>query len=427
MRHLLFLAICGLGLISCGPTTPPKPSIQTKEKEEVVVQSAPIIKVFVENSGSMDGYVKGATDFENAVYSYLSDIQHADLGVKENPNSSKNVLELNYINSKVLKQNPDVQAFTKALEPSTFKQKGGNRGTSDMSDIINKILSQTSEREISIFVSDCIFSPGKQYRAKDNADEYIIAQRIGIKSHIVEKLAENPNFAIVVLRLLSQFNGIYYNKFDDHQGINSERPFYIWLMGDRELLKRIVDKVDLTQIKGTGVKNVFMASKSNGNLSYGILPQRGIGKFNLDKANPKTTITNAKVDGKGGSNCFQLAVGVNYSNMLLPEEYLINSENYTISNKTYNVEIVKNTNINSTYTHILKLNLTQPIISKGAIKISLLNQIPTWVDTYTDEDGLDINVPEAMKKTYGLKHLIGGVYDAFAAEKNYGTITINIK
>lgn len=75
-------------------------------------------------------------------------------------------MELNYINSQVLKQPSDVQAFIKALEPYTFKQKGGNRGTSDMADILAKIIKQTADNDISIFISDCIFSPGKQYKQK---------------------------------------------------------------------------------------------------------------------------------------------------------------------------------------------------------------------------------------------------------------------
>ena len=35
-----------------------------------------------------------------------------------------------------------------------------------------KIIKQTADNDISIFISDCIFSPGKQYKQKDNADHY---------------------------------------------------------------------------------------------------------------------------------------------------------------------------------------------------------------------------------------------------------------
>ena len=119
---------------------------------------------------------------------------------------------------------PDIREFIEALEPADFKMKGGKRGTSDMSNILNTIISQTDDDEVLYFCLRLHFLAREKYKAKDNADEYIVAQQIGIKNHIVEKLAKNPNFSIVVMRLTSQFNGIYYNKFDDRQPINNDRP-----------------------------------------------------------------------------------------------------------------------------------------------------------------------------------------------------------
>lgn len=140
------------------------------------------------------------------------------------------------------------------------------------------------------------FSPGKKYKAKDNADEYIVAQQIGIKNHIVEKLAKNPNFSIVVMRLTSQFNGIYYNKFDDRQPINNDRPFFMWLMGDKSFLNTILKKVELNQIKGKGVQNIFMISRPLTAILYNIsLPQSGNGKYEIAKSE-QYAIKNAKTD-----------------------------------------------------------------------------------------------------------------------------------
>lgn len=429
MKRLILSAACALSLVSCGgtPAGPNQNVGQPVPKSETKL-TAPTIKVFVENSGSMDGYVKGATDFENAVYSYLSDLQLADLGVKNDSISSKNSMELYYINSKVLPFAPDVKAFINALEPTVFRQRGGNRGTSDMSEIIDTILAQTEDNDVSVFVSDCIFSPGNQYRVRDNADEYIVAQQIGIKSHIVEKLAKNPDFSIVVMRLTSQFNGIYYNKFDERQQINNERPFYMWLMGDRAYLKTILDEVALTQIKGKGVQNLFMISKPVSAVPYNIsLPQPGNGKYEIAKSE-QNAITNAKTDGKGGNSRFQVGISVDFSNILLPDEYLMNPDNYVVSNKAYGVEITKYSGPNQgRYTHTIKLNLLQPVLSKGTVKISLKNTLPQWINDYTDESGLDIHSVGAMEKTYGLKYLLGGVYDAYASDGQYGSITINIK
>lgn len=432
MKRLILSVACALSLVGCnscgGPPTRPNQNVGQPVPKSETKLLAPTIKVFVENSGSMDGYVKGATDFENAVYSYLSDIQHADLGVKNDSISSKNSMELYYINSKVLPFAPDVKEFIKALEPTVFRQRGGNRGTSDMSEIIDTILAQTGDNDVSVFVSDCIFSPGNQYMVCDNADEYIVAQQIGIKSHIVEKLAKNPNFAIVVMRLTSQFNGIYYNKFDDRQPINNDRPFYMWLMGDRSYLNTILKKVELNQIKGKGVQNIFMISRPLTAIPYNIsLPQPGNGKYEIARSE-QYAINNAKIDSKGGNSLFQVGISVNFSNILLPDEYLMNPDNYMVSNKAYGVEIAKYSGPRQDlYTHTIKLNLLQPVLSKGIVKISLKNTLPQWINDCTDESGLDINAPGAMEKTYGLSYLLGGVYDAYASDGQYGSITINIK
>lgn len=169
MKHLFLSIATSLILASCGGPSAPSSSTSGKvaNSEKSSELPAPTIKVYVENSGSMDGYVKGATDFENAVYSYLSDIQLAKLGVQRDSAASlKNIMELNYINSQVLKQPSDVQAFIKALEPYTFKQKGGNRGTSDMADILAKIIKQTADNDISIFYNRLYFLSREAIQAK---------------------------------------------------------------------------------------------------------------------------------------------------------------------------------------------------------------------------------------------------------------------
>lgn len=439
--RLLFIAtllLCGTIMISAKPSLPSQTNrnlntstnenINSNKHQASVISKistlkAPTINVYLENSGSMDGYVNGNTDFENAVYDYLSDLQFADLGVKS---GAKNVLNLNYINSKVLKQRPDVQEFIRALEPKNFKIKGGDRGTSDISTIIDTILSQTGPSDVSVFISDCIFSPGKKYKKGDNADEYLKTQEISIRGHITQKISERSNFSIVVLRLLSGFNGTYYNKFDEGQRINDKRPFYIWLMGDKVYLKKILDSIDINQIEGSGVKNVYMASTMLDTIPFSIsMPKPGKGSYKLNNSIEPKTISNAKVDSKGDDKKFEVSISVDFSNILLPEEYLMDEHNYDISNSAYNVEIKKYSGPNADkYTHEIKLILDKPVISRGLITISMINNIPQWVYEYTDEVGKDVN--NAMLKTYGFKYLIKGVNDAYSIKK-YGQITINIK
>ena len=88
------------------------------------------INVYLENSGSMDGYVKGVTEFEQALYSYFSNIKIAKL---------TDSLNLFYINNTIIKQGNSLEDYIANLEPSTFKLRGGNRRSSDIANVLDLI------------------------------------------------------------------------------------------------------------------------------------------------------------------------------------------------------------------------------------------------------------------------------------------------
>lgn len=417
---LLASLFAGPLLVGCGGR--PTPQSRTGDNsteyvtagEQVQTLLGPsIVNVFVENSGSMDGYVKGVTEFEQAVYSYISDIKLCDDVCLE--------MNLYYINSKKLKQPDNVADFIEKLEPASFRLKGGNRQTTDLSNVIGDVVSEQKPEEINILVSDCVFSPG---RGK-NANEYLVNQQIGIKGHIANKLKENPNFAVIVYQLNSNFDGTYYNCFDQGTKINNQRPFYILIFGDKDRLHMLTDKVSVSKIKGSGVKHSYYISNSTVKPDYGILVMPKIGSFQPDPRNPKTGIVKAKVDKRNPTKPFSVSVGANFSSLLLEDEYICNVDNYTISNKSYELSIGKSKN--PAYTHTLTLSLTSPIISKGKIDITLRKLNSSWAEEMTDEDGKDIMVPGAMEKTFGLKYLIDGIYDAYSNDKQYAYLGIIIQ
>jgi len=423
VSSLLSLAIACL-LCSCGGRPqPPLPIGSSGTNAAPTANAVPSksilsncnVNVYVENSASMDGYVKGVTEFESSLYSYLSDIKLADFCQS---------LNLNYINSKPLPQPDDVRDFIEKLEPDSFRKKGGDRSTTDISNLFQTIMTEQGKNDIAILVSDFVFSPGRR-----DASEYLTNQQIGIKTHFVNRLKEDPNYSAVLYRLVSKFDGKYYNKFDHPTQINAERPFFIWLLGNKDQLQRLTKEVKKENMKGHGVDHTFCISKMTANTPYGILPMPRIGTFQLDPADVKTSIKNAKMDKKAVDYKFVVSIGVDYSGFLLEDSYLTDPDNYEVNNKAYSIEIGKNTNPSSSYTHIIKLKLdpSQPVISRGNVKVSLLKKSAPWAEQYTDNDGEDINAEGAMEKTFGLKTLVDGVYDAYKADSNYASFTINIK
>lgn len=420
MNKYLFNCIASTCLVAVmtacggGPPVPSQVNPGHTGAEPVMNTAATkcVYNVYVENSGSMYGYVKGVTEFEQSVYSYLSDIKISDICSEMN---------LYYINSKMLKQPDDVDDFINKLEPDTFKAKGGNMSTTDISNIIGNILNAHGKDTVSILISDFVFSPG----SGANADEYLLNQQIGIKNHFAYKLKSNPNIAMMLYQLSSKFEGRYYDRNNTPYNINHQRPFYMMIIGDSYNLKTLSDVISKDKIKGSGVLNSYSLSNAILTVDYGIKTMPRIGRYTPDPKSPLTSIKNAGLDKKNPNTKFMMSIGADFSGLLLDDDYLLDPSNYEISNKSFFI-VVDKANNDPKYTHIIKLNLNPNLSSvyKGPLAIQLLKQPSSWSEAATNTDDVE-NI--TTDKTYGLKYLVDGVYDAYNSDKIYTKFNINIK
>ncbi|MDR1553489.1 MAG: hypothetical protein LBS69_08525 [Prevotellaceae bacterium] len=373
------------------------------------IEAIEAINVYIENSGSMDGYVNGVTEFEQTIYSYLTDIDISN--ITDN-------LNLFYINSKIIPFGSNVRDFIENLEPATFKQRGGNRGTSDIANVIDSVLSNTKKNTVSILITDGIFSPGKNI----DADQYLVSQKTTIRGNVVKYLEHNANAAIIVYRLSSNFNGIYYNKIDARSNINEQRPYYIWVIGDAGQLNELRRKAPDSKFIGGGVKNVFSVSAGNRTVNYAV--KQGSGEFKLDRQDPKKTILKWKKDSKGKtSGMAKFSVNANLSGFLLDNDCLLDESSYRLNDNDFDLNITPATGNQSGYTH--SINLSTAILKKNfAVSVKLLIKIPQWIEDVNDDDGSEA----VADKTYGIKYQIQGVYEAFTYKNDcYTEIKINIK
>lgn len=374
----------------------------TQSPDEIPTTSNPIYNVYIENSASIDGYVNGVTEFKTAVYNYLSDIKIADL---------TDSINLNYINSKEIPHGSNITDFIEKLDPATFRSRGGNRGTTDIADVLEMALNGTSENNVSILISDFIFSTGK---GKDT-EQYLVNQQIGIKNSMAEHLKKFPNHAVIIYGLESKFNGTYYNKYDTPSNYTGNRPYYIWIIGDRQHLSNLTKKCPAEKFKGGGVKSSFSIVKEDAvPVKYAI--QYGSGNFKLDKKDPHKSIVGAQKDTKGvGEKKLRFNVNVDFSELLMNDAYLLDAANYDISDKDYQLEIQRNST--NGYSHTLKLSTL--IVKPTSISIKLKSQVPLWVDDISDDIGENINDPNQACKTYGFKYLVYGIYEAFTKDGEY--------
>lgn len=425
--HVVELTICFTILYSCD-SIGDKKCPRCKTFKSSVIEAAsddiqkPIVNVYMENSGSMFGYVNGLTEFEESVYSYLSDIC----------SNSTDSMNFFYINSRIipqkqkLSQTAPIKDFIEKLSPYHFVNAGGSLEATDISDMMTAILSKTDESTISIFISDCIFSPGK----KRNAAEYLVNQQIGIKAAFVNKLKKNSDFCVKAYRLNGKFNGKYYNRLDNATVINDVRPFYIVLMGRVELINNVTKKVPEGKIKGRGVEHSFTISNVLHHVNYEIVGAPKIGMFKKCMRNPKYHIVDAEKMNKGkNQGKFMFTIGIDFSSLPIANDYLVNPENYMLSSKDYELGI-STLQKKGKHSHLLSLTLNSKVPKPGRcdLKIALRKQLPSWIIQCTDEEGLNIQKGNAMTQTYGLKYLFEGIYEAFtnSDNSNFGEVKIFI-
>jgi len=408
MKKILFLTIATMLICACGKNNDRKQSrsgVVSKSTSSQVTSiplSKPTINVYIENSGSMDGYVKGITEFEQTIYNYLSDILISH---------TTDSLNLFYINSEVSKPNLALEDFIQKLEPSTFQKYGGKRGTSDIANVLETVLAKTGKNQISILVTDGIFSPGRGI----DAEEYLINQQIGIKKRFADYLERTPNASVIVYQLSSKFNGTYYNKIDAKKQINEQRPYYLWVIGDAKQVSQLRKNVPDSKFI-YGVQNVFTSIVGNRIVKYALKANIGTYDFPRDGS---CTIKNIKKDKRTGK--VQFAVNSDFSDLLLDDRYLLNITNYE-NNSKYILTVNPYSGQNSTYSHTFLFASTDRVYS-GNIVVKLKAILPAWIEEANDDKGVTA-VPE---KTYGIKYQLGGVFDAFTFKDNYYTeIKINI-
>ncbi|MBO7463174.1 MAG: hypothetical protein J6T96_11325 [Bacteroidales bacterium] len=357
------------------------------------------VKLYIENSGSMDGYIDGSPDFKNALHSYMSDIQLS--GIAEN-------ISLHFINDKIVNKGCDITNYFKSLSVTTLKQSGGDRNSTDISQVVKNVLDNSQNDDVSMIVSDFIFSPGKQDAAK-----YLQEQEIVIKGIFAQYMAKNPNCAVMFFQLTSLFKGTYYNRTNAKTQLKDvERPFYILIVGDKNALKQIRDKIPETNIKGSGVKNYFIMENDFLTPDYAV--KNGSGNFKRSRNNPKHGISEAAKDRDGNMN---FTVDVNFSKSLLDDDYISTVENYIISDKDFALTISKAVSNQYGYTHSLKFS--SPYVKKNTLTIKIAKNIPQWISDFNDDNGLDIN--STLSKTYGLKTIVGGIFEAFSYKQKYYT------
>lgn len=354
----------------------------------------PTLKVYIENSGSMDGYMCQGSELKDAVYAYISDL-----------NSECGAVYLNYINSTVIPYpSKDITSYIKTMNPQTFAMAGGDRHTTDISEVIKRVLTGMDQNTVAILVSDCILAlPGG-----DSTKE------LGICKTSVKLAVENgrnkiPDLGVEILKMESSFTGTYYQISGNEQLTGVKRPYYIWVFGRAGTLARLNREADYTVLPGYKDMAAFTAPVPNA--------------YNAGETSGKPKKVHLQRDNSG-NKVYKFTVQADMRETLLPASATTDLKNYQITADGIAVDKIALNTGNNRYSHTISITKQEePKLPKVLLKF-LRPTMPEWVANTNDNTGKDIR--KHLQQTTGISSIIGGVAEAYRKNTDNELATMEI-
>lgn len=408
-KKILVLAI--ILLVSCKrEDRDEQHELPQKPKSEKLTN--PVVNVYIENSGSMFGYINGNTEFKTDIRELLTLIKFHY--------GDKNV-HLSFINSKIYPiTTTNKMDYITSLTPSIFKV--GNTFSSNMNDVFEQVLNKTSKNTISILISDCIYS------VKGNADDLTV-QKTGTKDAFLTKSKGKFNITTAIVKLNSKFNGIYYDMNNGKHKVDNEmRPYYMVLMGSNVALNDITSKVDFSSEKMKGYQNKVILSSNNYSkqIYYTLVNTKNDnGRYRISREastrDADKGMENIELNDRSDGN-FTFSIAVDLSLVPVEADYSSNKNNYKITEGNYKIKSIQKFNPklllptslplleknNKKPTHFITFEATTKNFTN--LKCILENKIPDWINLTSTEN--DTNLNSSKNKTFGFKYLIEGISEA---------------
>ena len=429
-------------------------------KIDSLLQAKPMVNVYIENSGSMDGFVNGITSFKDVIgnllvnLKYYYDEDNIQIFFIRNGKATKGEEEKLAI---IPACEANIADFARAIDLSWRNDKPNRGQNTNLNNIFKTILDSTPDNTISILISDCIYSIGNGstvnlLNQEKNTTKDAFLTRF--------KKQENKHYATMIVKMMSEFNGEYFPYTGDanHFRFNGELPYYICVIADQSLMKQFNENIILKQDTNHGFKNKYIISNEKlESIYYSVLLSTdNVGRFRPQRKcstpNYIHGIEDVSVVERGGGcsrrssksinekRRLQFAIAVDLSKIDVEESYLLNPSNYCLSNNDFVVKDVfpleKNTTGAGDWVRISKSKPSHKIILEATgtaysdVVLSLIKQMPVWIDSCSILDDTSI---EKIKggRSFGLKYWIEGIAEAYETSykdnKSYFEIEIKIK
>ncbi|QJW90801.1 hypothetical protein HNV11_16170 [Spirosoma taeanense] len=389
------------------------------------------LKLYLEASASMFPYDApgGNGTFKRTLNEVLTGFDAV------NPGQGKTFV----VNTEVNPLGLSLSQFFKEKNIFTIAKTKGKTTSTDFEGIFSEILRNTTGEELSILVSDLIYS--------DPQLTGMSAQKTLDAASSLLTTVFNPyasTHSMLVLKLSADFDGTYYSWNNAKQRYKGERPYYLCLIGRNETMQRLYTDPAYQSVRRfdqlPGFENSwFFGRAASGRDTqaetpyYTILVNDPARKGRFKRANEevreraKVVHSIEDVQPDVSDKSLTLPVAVNLSNLRLPASLLTDASQYVVEGKdNFRVSSVQAYAGANGVTHKLLLTTARPARGERTAAIRLRRQFPPrWIaQTNTSSD----QSPDA-NSTFGLLNLLQGVERAYNPnnQTDYFTLTINLE
>ena len=401
------------------------------------------LHVFIENSGSMNGYINRASDFQMAIGRaiQLMKFKYGEDNIKTY-----------YINQNVREQQrpdgTDVYNFVqKMLDKRDFTTSGtgrADRGTTstDLNEIVKQVLGYVDEDNTAVLISDFIYS-------LSSTSGVTTSLLYGCQNHTMDAFLQasqnlpNTSLATNLIQLYSNFDGKYWHcekpTGNNYVMLNCPRPYYLCVLGTDDNVKEFNRGINIDKLRG--YKYQFtISNKDVSQAAYTVLDTKyKKGTYRHENVNAIHGVTKARKNNVGE---FELGIGIDLSDFSMSETDKLDVANYKVEKGNYNIvgiEVIDTTTLPTPIDKKLVRdnNCTHAIIVSctgfpNDFSISIKRELPQWVrQTSSIDDRRIASDEEEQKKTFGIAYFVEGISDAYkylAQDKdNFMTIDVTVK
>jgi hypothetical protein len=398
------------------------PDVYALTKNGCPVREINKVHFFLDISASMGGYFQQDAEYKTI----LSDLT-AKIDKRIKP------IDIWFIADTLSKYPNSVEQFSSDIATTKI----ADRKSSELHEIIRKIAKSTAPNDVSLFVSDCILSfPDSDIRANKEINRQEAPN--ALKDHIFSTFSDlkKEGFATSVYAFKSKFYGTYYDYQNTRTQLEgSERPFYLWVIGNKEVLGKFESGLgDISTFSPEEYLHFGMLEEPVTN--YSIAPQiERKGKWSKGKTGSVSDI-NMKDNGP-----LQICALVNLESLPAYAQnvaYLQKNLQITTSGCDAKFEVKNKSAVDKSKlknekqleafeenTHAIMITVSAMPLTTASIHFTLPLKYDNWYSGWSTNDDKDILSQQG--KTFALNFLIDGVKEAYETKnKNYIDFSINL-